>query len=116
MPFILFLKLMSVTLFSFADEGWKVIGSTSSDCPESVQIMAKVGEKFVYVIDGEVKTKLASLDGAPFHHENSRSVIFTKSLAAKTYSFTQPSMVDPNPAKVVVKKPHHHFDCKMILK
>jgi hypothetical protein len=122
MKSVFLLSLMSLSTFVWSAQDWKVVAVTTTACKEKFQVLAKEGEKFVYVTEGETKTKLYSEDGSAFSEQNSRSVVYTnradKSLSAtsKRYTFTQPSMVDPNPAKLELGTYQAQEKCKMTLK
>lgn len=122
MKSVLLLSLMSLSTLAWSAQEWKVVAVTTTSCKEKLQVLAKEGEKFVYVTEGETKTKLFSEDGSAFSEENPRSVVYTntkdKTLSAtsKRYTFTQPSMVDPNPAKLEVGMNQGLDKCKMTLK
>lgn len=122
MKSVLFFSLMSLTTFAWSAQEWKVVAETTTACQEKVQVLAKEGEKFVYVSDGSTKTKLFAEDGSAFSEQNGKAVTYTnahdKSLddADKRYTFVQPSMVDPNPAKIQVAMNGVSDKCKMKLK
>ena len=84
--------------------------------------MAKDGEKFVYVTDGDKKIKLFAEDGSPFSEQNGKAVVYTntgdKTLndASKRFTFVQPSMVDGNPPKLNVGMNGVKENCRMNLK
>ena len=122
MKSVFLLSLMSFATMAHSAQEWRVVATTTSACKEKVEVLAKVGEKFVYVNEAGVKTKLYSEDGSTFSDENPRSVVFTntsdKSLSesSKRYTFIQPSMVDPNPAKIKLEMNQAFSNCKMTLK
>lgn len=122
MKSVFLLSLMSLSTFAWSAQDWKVVAVTTTACKEKLQVLAKEGEKFVYVTEGETKTKLYSEDGSAFSEQNSRSVVYTNtadqslSATSKRYTFTQPSMVDPNPAKLELGMNQVQEKCKMTLK
>jgi hypothetical protein len=100
---------LSVLCFSaWAAEDWKVV-AVSSNCEEKILVLAKEGEKFVYLISGELKIKLASSDGHPYSEESPQSLTFKN----KEYTFMKPSMVDPNPSLLEVHSSGIKSNCKM---
>lgn len=116
------LSLMSLSSVAFGAADWKVVAETTTHCKEKVQVLAKEGEKFVYVADGANKTKLFAEDGSKFSEQNGKAVVFTnendKSLAtsSKRFTFIQPSMVDGNPPKINVAVNGVRDNCKLSLK
>lgn len=122
MKSVFLLSLMSLTTFAYSASEWKVVAETTTNCKEKVQVLAKEGEKFVYVADGDTKTKLFAEDGTAYSDTNGKAVVFSnekdKSLddAAKKFTFTQPSMVDGNPPKINVATNGVRDNCKLNLK
>ncbi|MBA2406151.1 MAG: hypothetical protein H0V66_15355 [Bdellovibrionales bacterium] len=123
MKSVFFLSLMSLSVFAWsATQEWKVVAETTNACKDKIQVLAKEGEKFVYVADGNTKTKLFADDGSAFTETNGKSVTYSnandKTLddAAKRFTFVQPSMVDGNPAKLDVAMNGVKDNCKMKLK
>lgn len=122
MKSVFLLSLMSLTTFSFAAAEWKVVAETTTNCKEKVQVLAKEGEKFVYVANGNEKTKLFAEDGTAFSEQSGQAITFSnkkdKSLtnASKRISYTQPSMVDPNPPKIDLAMNGVSEKCKLSLK
>jgi hypothetical protein len=97
MKAVLFLSLFSISLTSLAAGNWNVVGETT-DCAEKIKILAKEGEKFVYAVKGDEKTKLVAKDKTPFTSNGPLETIYQS--ANHTYTFTNPAMVDGNPAKI----------------
>lgn len=122
MKSVFLLSLMSLTTFAYSASEWKVVAETTTNCKEKIQVLAKEGEKFVYVADGDAKTKLFAEDGTTYSETNGKAVIFSnesdKNLdaAAKRFTFTQPSMVDGNPPKIDVAMNGVRDNCKLKLK
>lgn len=122
MKSVFLLSLMSFTSFAWSSADWKVVAETTNNCKEKIQVLAKEGEKFVYVAEGDMKTKLLAEDGSGYSSESGKAIVFSnesdKSLttAAKRYSFTQPSMVDGNPPKINVAVNGVKDNCKLKLK
>jgi hypothetical protein len=122
MKSVFLLSLMSLTTFAYSASEWKVVAETTTSCKEKIQVLAKEGEKFVYVADGDAKTKLFAEDGTAFSETNGKEVVFSnakdKSLDAadKRFTFTQPSMVDGNPPKINVVMNGVKDNCKLNLK
>jgi hypothetical protein len=122
MKSVFLLSLMSLTTFAYSASEWKVVAETTTSCKEKIQVLAKDGEKFVYVADGDAKTKLFAEDGTAFSETNGKEVVFSnakdKSLDAadKRFTFTQPSMVDGNPPKINVVMNGVKDNCKLNLK
>ena len=121
MKSVFFFSLMSFATLVWSAQEWKVVAVTTNACKDKVEVLAKEGEKFVYVHEGDVKTKLFSADGSAFTEQNGKSVTFTNSsegLASSEarYTFVQPSMVDGNPAMLQVASNGVKANCKMKLK
>ncbi len=122
MKSVFLLSLMSLTSFAWSAADWKVVAETTNNCKEKVQVLAKEGEKFVYVSEGDVKTKLLAEDGSAYSSESGKAVVFSnesdKSLknASKRFTFTQPSMVDGNPPKINVAVNGIRDNCKLKVK
>jgi hypothetical protein len=119
MKSFLFFSLMVFTSLTWAAQGWKVVAVTTNNCQEKVEVLAKEGEKFVYVNNGSVKTKLVAEDGSAFSEESGKLVTFSNAddkSSLEKYTFIQPSMVDPNPAKIQIASNGLKANCKMKLK
>lgn len=127
MKSVFFLSLISLTSLAWSvatpsAKDWKVVAESTGTCKEKLQVLAKEGEKFVYVTNGQAKTKLASEDGSAFSEQNAKPIVFTnnadKSLneSSEKFTFTQPAMVDGNPAKLHVSQNGVKDNCKMNLK
>lgn len=122
MKSVFFLSLMSLSVFAWSAQEWKVVAETTTTCKEKLQVFAKEGEKYVYVADGDSKIKLFAEDGSAFSEQNAKPVVYTNATdknlteADKRFTFNQPSMVDGNPAKLVVASNGVKDNCKMKLK
>jgi hypothetical protein len=115
----LFFSLMALTSFTWAAQDWKVVAMTTNNCQQKVEVLAKEGEKFVYVNDGLAKTKLFAEDGSVFSEQSGKMVTFSNASdknSHEKYTFVQPSMVDPNPAKIEIRTNGLKAKCKMKLK
>ena len=104
----LFLSMMFVASIAMGKD-WRVVAISTPSCHERVEVLAKSGEKFVYVDNGKERVKLESEDGSAFSEESGRGVVFKNS----QYIFTQPSMVDPNPPKLEMLSTRLKSSCKM---
>jgi hypothetical protein len=107
--------IFSLLFFSTAQADgnkWKLVAVSTLSCQDKMQIYAKAGEKFVYLQTDREKIKLFSVDGSSFLEESSRSIIF-KNIK---WSFTYPSMVDPNPPRLETSEGQLSSVCKMGLK
>ena len=122
MKSVLFLSLMMSSLGAWCAQDWKVIAETSNACKQKLQVMAKEGEKFVYVKEGDTKTKLFAEDGALFSEQNGKPIVYSngqdKTLndTSKRFTFVQPSMVDGSPPKLDVAFNGVKENCKMKLR
>lgn len=121
MKSVFLLSLMSFSSFLMAATAdWKVVAETTTNCKEKIQVLAKEGEKFVYVADGSNKTKLFSEDGTVYSEQNGKAVVYSnpteKSLSAKKFTFTQPSVVDGNPPKIDMAMNGVRDNCRLKLK
>jgi hypothetical protein len=111
--FFLSLSLLSVTAWSAQD--WKVVAETTN-CLDKLEVLAKPGEKSVFVVNGEKKIKLQSEDGSTFENDGPSTTTFTNEhdkSAIDKYSFTQPGMVDGNPPKLTVLHAESKDQCRM---
>lgn len=119
MKFLLLLVLTFMTMLS-ARADWKIVASTTS-CLDKIEVLAKEGETFVYVLDGGKKIKLDSVDGSAFSQESGKMVTFTNknnsSLMpeSKRFVFDRPSVVDGNPARLEILNDSGAKKCKMKL-
>lgn len=117
-----FLCLLSFSFMAWSTPEWKVIAETTSACKEKRQVLAKEGEGFVYIAEGDTKTKLFAADGSSFSEQNGKAVVYsntsdkTLNETAKRFTFIQPSMVDGNPPKLSAVMNGLKENCKMILK
>jgi len=122
MKSVFFLSLMSFSVFAGTAQNWKVIAESTTACKEKLHVLAKEGEKFVYIADGEGKTKIFAEDGSRFSEQNGKAIVYTnandKTLndTSKRFTFVQPSMVDGNPPKLNVSMNGVKDNCKMKLK
>ena len=120
MKSFLFFSLMSLSFIAWSAQEWRVVAESTSTCNEKFQVLAKEGEKFVYVREGDIKTKQFAADGSAFSEQNGKAVEFTnaKNLndTSKRFTFIQPSMVDGNPPKLNVAMNGDKNNCKMKLK
>ncbi len=73
---VIFFSLVLFSTFSWSAPEWKVVAESTSNCTEKFQVLAKEGEKFVYVTDGHSKTKIDSLDGSAFSQKMARKSFF----------------------------------------
>ncbi len=55
MKSVFFFLLMFLTTLAWSAEDWKVVAETTTRCKDKFQVLAKEGEKFVYIIDGSSK-------------------------------------------------------------
>lgn len=90
---------------------WKVIAETTS-CDEKIQVLGKEGEKYVLAIQGDKKTKLVAEDGSTFVENSMKNTVFS-SKGETSYTFTQPSYVEANPAKIDVSHTGVNKRCSM---
>ena len=117
-----FFSLVLFSTFSWSAPEWKVVAESTPDCSDKLQVLAKEGEKFVYVTDAHSKTKIYSSDGSAFSGENSKEVVFSntneKNLDDRTkrFTFIQPSMVSSTLPKMTVSTNELINHCKMKLK
>lgn len=122
MKSVFFLSLLSIASLASAATDWKVVAETTGACKEKLQVLAKEGEKYVLVTEGDTKTKLFAEDGSAYSEQNAKAVVYTnnsdKSLneSSKKFTFLQPAMVDGNPAKLNVSMNGVKDNCKMNLK
>jgi hypothetical protein len=123
MKSVFFFSLFVFSVFARSTTNdWKVVAESTTACKEKLQVLAKEGEKFVYVADGDTKTKLFAEDGAVFSEQNGKPIVYTnandKNLneTSKRFTFVQPSMVDGNSAKLNVAMNGVRDNCKMRLK
>jgi hypothetical protein len=113
---------MSFSFVAWSTSEWKIIAETTSACKEKRQVLAKEGEGFVYITEGDTKTKLFAADGSTFSEQNGKAIVFSntsdKTLtdSTKRYTFIQPSMVDGNPPKLSADINGVKENCKLILK
>lgn len=106
---VTFLLLLSVLGHA---QDLKVVAVSTNDCQEKLKVLAKSGDKFVYIDDGHKKIKLMSEDGSAFSEESGKSISFS----GEGYTFIQPSVVDPNPARLEYASNGLRTKCKLKLK
>ena len=116
MKSLIALSLLSLSATAFSAD-WKVFAE-SVDCGEKVQILAKDGEKYVQAKVGDKTTKLNSTDGTAFAMNGGKSTVFTSEvkdthLNSPSYEFTQPSVQDSTPPKVIVSSAGAKKNCNM---
>ena len=122
MKSVFFFLLMFLTTLAWSAEDWKVVAETTTRCKDKFQVLAKEGEKFVYIIDGSSKKKLIAEEGAIYSSQNPKAVTFSnpknnpQNDNAKRFIFNQPSMVDANPPKLDISMNNQSEKCKMSLK
>ena len=122
MKSVIFFSLMSLTTFVWSAADWKVVAQTTTKCKDKFIVLAKEGEKFVYVVDGDSKTKLMAQEGAAYSSQNPRAVAFSNAGIKsqddnlKQFTFNQPSMVDANPPKLNISMNDQSDKCNMRLK
>ena len=119
---VFFFSLVLFSTFSWSAPEWKVVAESTSDCSDKLQVLAKEGEKFVYVTDGHTKTKIDSLNGSAFSEQNGQEVVFSNTSEknlderSKRFTFVQPSMVNSSLPKLTVATHGLMNHCKMKLK
>lgn len=116
MKYFFLCSLIAFASLVWGAQDWKVVAVSTNNCQEQVQVLAKEGEAFVYVVDGRAKTKIFSDDGSTYSEESGKMITFTNSAdknALPKYTFIQPSMVDPNPAQIQVSTNGVRAKCKM---
>ncbi len=122
MKLFLVVSFFTLTSMLFASTDWKMVASTVSGCENKLEVLAKEGESFVYVIDGEKKVKLDSVDGSAFSEESGKMLSFTNKNSSsllpdsKKYFFGQPSVVDGNPPRLEVLQDSQSTKCRMKLR
>lgn len=122
MKILVVVSFFTLTGMLFAATEWKMVASTVSGCQNKLEVLAKEGETFVYVIDGDKKVKLNSIDGSAFSQESGKMLSFTNknnsSLLpdSKRYFFGQPSVVDGNPPRLEILQDSQSTKCKMKLR
>jgi hypothetical protein len=110
---IFFILLSTFSYFGYASDSWKVVAETTS-CQTEYKILAKSGEKFVILFNGEKKVRLHSEDGSSYIDENPRRTIFSnKNL---NVSYVSPSVVDGNLPKLKFAERDSIPNCQLNLK
>ncbi len=111
----IFIILILASLSSFAiaanETSWPVVSETQN-CPQTLQIKAKAGEKYVVVVNGKKEEKLFAKDGTGFNQDNMNAVEYS----GKTYKFIRPSYVESNPAKIEITKNGATTRCPLLNK
>jgi hypothetical protein len=119
---VFFFSLLLFSTFSWSASEWKVIAESTPDCSEKLKVLAKQGEKFVFVTDGHSKTKIDSLNGSVFSEQNGQEVVFSNSHEknlderSKRFTFIQPSMMNSSLPKLTIATNGIKHHCKMKLK
>lgn len=92
--------LLGLSSLSWAAADWKVVAE-ATNCEEKFKVLAKEGEKFVMVDDGEKKTKLFSVDGDIYKTEHEKSIVYqNQNSNGRRFTFVDPSAVEGNPPKL----------------
>lgn len=101
--------MKSITILAFfiastafaATPDWKVVAETLN-CSEKIQILAQEGEKFVFAVKGEEKTKLMGEANSTYNKDAPKAVTFSSQANARgeKISFTNPSVVEANLPKI----------------
>lgn len=118
--YFLSLFLLSAMTWAAAKE-WRVVAE-SIKCKVKYQVLAKDGEKHVFIMKNGEKISLSSIDGAPYSDESSKPQIFsnlqdeTLSADEPRYSYTRPAVFDGNPPKIDIVMNGEKLNCKMLLK
>lgn len=110
--------LISMTSFAWASQAWKIVAETAN-CQDKLEVLAKEGEKFVYVVRGDKKTQLFSEDETTYVKDGPSMTTFSNShdkSSKEKFTFIQPSMVDGNPPKLNVSVNNQKENCRMKLK
>ena len=118
--YFLSLFLLSAMTWAAAKE-WRVVAE-SMKCKTKYQVLAKEGEKHVFIVKNGEKIRLNSIDGAPYSDESPKPQLFsnlqdeTLSADEPRYSYTRPAVFDGNPAKIDIVMNGEKLNCKMLLK
>lgn len=117
-----FISFFLVTAMGWAAaREWKVVAE-SMKCKTKYQILAKDGEKNVFVMKNGEKIRLNSIDGTPYSDESSKPQLFsnlqdeTLSADEARYSYTRPAVFDGNTPKIDIIMNGEKVNCKMLLK
>ncbi len=116
MKFLFLLSILSLSSQSFAAVAWKVVAETTN-CDDKIQVLAKEGEKYVLVVNGDQKTKLFNQDGSAFEEAPKSTTIYNNSDTGEfRYTFIQPSVVEGNLPKInITNHDGEKSRCKMKL-
>ena len=115
MKAVLFFSILSLSGSVWSAQNWKIVAETIN-CADKLEVLAKPGEKFVYIVSGEKKIQLQSQDGSSFDSDGPVTTTFSNEhdkTATDKYLFTQPSMVDGNPPKLTVLHSESKDQCRM---
>ena len=116
MKSVSFFFMLSLSSVSLAAANWKVVAE-ASNCDVKFKVLAKEGEKFVYVDDGVNKTKLFSVDGDIYKDDHAKSTVYqNQNSNGRRLTFIQPSAVEGNPPKLDITQNGIKDYCKLSLK
>jgi hypothetical protein len=119
MKVLFILTLFSFTTLCWSSDDWKVIAESTGPCEEKRDVLAKVGEPYVFVQDGIKKIKLFSEDGSVFSEESPKALVFTNAKDKrlldndKKFTFYLPSVVDGNPPKLDIVTQLKNEKCRL---
>jgi hypothetical protein len=119
MKVLLILTLFSFTTLCWSSDDWKVIAESTGPCEEKREILAKVGEPYVFIQEGVKKIKLFSEDGSVFNEESPKALVFTNTQNKllrgndKKFTFYLPSFVDGNPPKLDIVAQFKNEKCRL---
>jgi hypothetical protein len=119
MKVLFILTLFSFTTLCWSSDDWKVIAESTGPCEEKRDVLAKVGEPYVFVQDGIKKIKLFSEDGSVFSEESPKALVFTNAKDKrlldndKKFTFYLPSVVDGNPPKLDIATQLNNEKCRL---
>jgi hypothetical protein len=119
MKVLFILTLFSFTTLCWSSDDWKVIAESTGPCEEKRDVLAKVGEPYVFVQDGIKKIKLFSEDGSVFSEESPKALVFTNAKDKrlldndKKFTFYLPSVVDGNPPKLDIATQLKNEKCRL---
>jgi hypothetical protein len=119
MKVLFILTLFSFTTLCWSSEDWKVIAESTGPCEEKRDVLAKVGEPYVFVQNGIKKIKLFSEDGSVFSEESPKALVFTNAKDKrllendKKFTFYLPSVVDGNPPKLDIVTQLKNEKCRL---
>lgn len=110
MKCLIVIAFISLSTSGFA-ANWKLVAE-DQNCPGTVQVFAKEGERFVLVKQGETVEKLWSRDGSNYNPDKMSSTEFSSG----PYTFTQPSVVENNSPKLDIIRWNRKTHCRMVTK